>query len=289
MNTGIAAVVGLLAGTHTATWGMYKDAPHEGFRHYPRSIFVSTLAAPIIAWVAGLDLTKASGLLLLFGVTYCAERGLTEFWKTFVRFEDQSKYTIPMQFHVFGRVIPAGAKRWAIAWSHAAVALLAAWGLYQAPWVALGLPHWALVAMLGSAGGWLSAFGGAFKDAPIEGFHTFKFFRSPFLAASYTLLLSRWTDSYLIAAMGGLGFTVASIETYKTFFFPHRPRGKFANKPILFPEHLKTRQRFVPVYFGIWLCVIVALVLALREPGLSEPPRPETAAAPQSAAPAPVP
>ncbi len=27
-----ALVVGLLAGTHIATWGMYKDAPHEGFR-----------------------------------------------------------------------------------------------------------------------------------------------------------------------------------------------------------------------------------------------------------------
>ena len=28
----VATIVGILAGTHTATWGMYKDAPHEGFR-----------------------------------------------------------------------------------------------------------------------------------------------------------------------------------------------------------------------------------------------------------------
>ena len=27
----LAAAVGLIAGIHTATWGMYKDAPHEGF------------------------------------------------------------------------------------------------------------------------------------------------------------------------------------------------------------------------------------------------------------------
>ena len=58
----IALVVGILAGTHTATWGMYKDAPHEGFRHYPRSIFVSAFSDPTtraradqakpIAWLA---------------------------------------------------------------------------------------------------------------------------------------------------------------------------------------------------------------------------------------------
>jgi len=265
MSTLIALIVGLLAGTHTATWGMYKDAPHEGFRHYPRSIFVSLFSAPVIAWVTGLDLTKASGLFLLFGLTYCVERGITEFWKTFVRFEDQSKYTIPMQFHVFGYVIPAGPKRWTIALAHVAVAGSAAWGIHMAPPLALGLPHWGLVALWGSLGGWLSAFGGAFKDAPIEGFHTFKFFRSPALAAAYALLLSSWTDSYLMCAMGGLGFTEATIETYKTFFFPSKPRGKFATKPILFPEHLETRKKYVPIYVGIWLFVIVSLVLALRE------------------------
>ena len=27
----LAAAVGVMAGVHTATWGMYKDAPHEGF------------------------------------------------------------------------------------------------------------------------------------------------------------------------------------------------------------------------------------------------------------------
>ena len=66
------------------------------------------------------------------------------------------------------------------------------------------LPRWAMFFLLGSIGGWLSACGGAFKDAPIEGFHTFKFFRSPFLAGSYGLLLSLFTGSYLVAALGDL-------------------------------------------------------------------------------------
>ena len=261
-----AVVVGLVAGTHTATWGMYKDAPHEGFRHYPRSIVVSALLAPVIAAVAGIDALTAAGAFLLFGVTYCCERGVTEFYKTFVRFEDQSKYTIPMQFHVFGRVVPAGPRRWAIAAAHVAVIGLAGWGIHAYHAAESPLPRPLAFFLLGSVGGWLSAFGGAFKDAPIEGFHTFKFFRSPLLAGGYALLLSRFTDSYLLAALGGLGYTVATIETYKTFFFPNRPRGKFAKKPVLYPQHLETRQRFVPLYAGIWLGVFATLVGALAGP-----------------------
>ncbi len=31
-NVLTAAFIGLLSGLHTACWGMYKDAPHEGFK-----------------------------------------------------------------------------------------------------------------------------------------------------------------------------------------------------------------------------------------------------------------
>lgn len=268
MNLLVAFVVGLLAGLHTATWGMYKDAIHEGFTvmRYLRSVFVSALAAPVIVLVTGIDPLTAPGLFLLFGVTYCVERGLTEFWKTFLRFVDQSKFTIPMQFHVFGRVIPQGPVRWAIAAAHLAVAgLLLYWiGALQhqpLPW-----PRPVVVLLVGSIGGWFSACGGAFKDAPIEGFSAFKFVRSPFMSAMYALVLSNFTDNYVLMALGGLGYTVASIETYKTFFFPSRPRGKFAGKPILHPQYLAMRKRFVPLYAGIWVLVVVTLVLAFRAP-----------------------
>jgi len=36
MTVTIAAAVGLAAGLHAATWGAFKDAPHEGF-HWSRS------------------------------------------------------------------------------------------------------------------------------------------------------------------------------------------------------------------------------------------------------------
>lgn len=263
----MAFVVGVLAGLHTATWGMYKDAIHEGFTvpRYLRSVIVSALAAPIIVWASGIDPFTAAGLVVLFGVTYCTERGLTEFWKTFVRFVDQSKFAIPMQFHVFGRVIPQGPVRWAIAAGHLAAAGALLWWIGALGNHAFTWPRPVMVLLIGSIGGWYSACGGGFKDAPIEGFSWFKFVRSPILSALFALLLSNFTENYVLMALGGLGYTVASIETYKTFFFPSRPRGKFAGKPILYPQFLAVRQRFVPLYAGIWLLVVVSFGLAFHE------------------------
>ena len=38
--------------------------------------------------------------------------------------------------------------------------------------------------------------------------------------------------SRVVLAIAAEGFTVASIETYKTFFFPNKPRGKFAGQRV---------------------------------------------------------
>ena len=124
-------------------------------------------------------------------------------------------------------------------------------------------PRWLVVITVGSFFGWISAFGGAWKDAPVEGFETFKFFRSPAVAASWALVVSQFTTSWPVIAIAAEGFTVASIETYKTFFFPNKPRGKFAGKPILHPRYLTFRYRFVPLYAGIWLLVLGHLAWAI--------------------------
>ena len=258
----IVLLVGALAGTHTATWGMYKDAPHEGFKRYPRSIVVSTVVAPIAYHMAGLDAMRIADLVILFGVVYVVERALTEFYKVYWRDEDQSKYFIPMQFHVFGKVIHSRPRRLAIGIPHAAIIIGL---LFFIQWMQHNAqaPFWLLVVTLGSIGGWISAFGGAFKDAPIEGFEWLKFFRSPVVAALFALLLSTFTTDLVVIALAAEGFTVATLETYKTFFFPSKPRGKFAGKPVLFPRMLQVRRRFLPVYVLIWITVLSGIVLAL--------------------------
>ena len=262
----LAAVVGMMAGVHTATWGMYKDAPHEGFSgwKYARSIVLATVIAVILSAGWGLDPRRAADLVVLFGATYAVERALAEIYKTFLRDEDQSKYFIPMQFAVFGKVVRSRGAR-LLAGAGYLTMLLAMVVLVD--WIDRAvsdpMPQW-LVVLVGGLGGWISAFGGAWKDAPKEGFQTLKFFRSPFIATVYAVLLSRLTDDLVLNALAALGFTIATTETYKTFFFPSKPRGKFAGMPVLYPDMLRKRQPFIALYAAIWLVVIVAWVVAAQ-------------------------
>lgn len=267
MHAIIAVLTGMLSGLHAATWGMYKDSPHEGFtwKKYFRSAIIGALYGPVVWKLTGLDLSAPSGIFLLWGATYMAERLTLEVWKTFLRSEDQSKYFIPMQLHVMGRVVESRRARYLAAAGYVGGIALVGWGLvslwqaWKAGEVSL---HPYLILLLLSVGGWVSAFGGAWKDAPIEGFETFKFFRSPGIAYFYAWLAAHLTDNWVVIAMCSIGFTVATIETYKTFFFPSKPRGKFAGKPILFPEMLERRKPFAWLYVGIWMLVVIAAVLA---------------------------
>ena len=110
----IALITGFLAGLHASTWGMYKDSPHEGFSwpKYFRSAIVGMIYGPIVWYFTKLDVTTAKGIILLWGSTYLAERATLEVWKTFLRSEDQSKYFIPMQLHVFGKVVESKRDRY---------------------------------------------------------------------------------------------------------------------------------------------------------------------------------
>ena len=214
----------------------------------------------IVHW----DLSAPGARFVYWGLIYCLERAATEFWKYFIREEDQSKYFIPMQFGIMGKPMKDARKRIAIG----AIVALACVGVFVAiraleDRFGASWPRWLMVVTIGSFFGWISAFGGAWKDAPVEGFETFKFFRSPAVAASWAFVVSLLTASWPVIAIAAEGFTVASIETYKTFFFPNKPRGKFAGKPILHPEHLERRRAFVPLYAGIWLLVLAHLAWAL--------------------------
>jgi hypothetical protein len=263
----IAMVVGVLSGLHVSTWGMFKDSPHEGFTwpKYFRSPIVGAIMAVIAYVIARPDLGNVPTMVVFFGSVYVLERGAIEFWKTFLRSEDQSKYFIPMQFAVFGNVVHSKSRRLVVG------AIIAAAVIF----IFLGV-HWTLggsttlsipvVLAVGSISGWISAFLGAWKDAPVEGFQPLKFVRSPLWAAFYALLLASFTTSILAVIMAGLGFTIATLETYKTFFFPSKPRGKFAGKPLHFPDMLERRKPFAVLYAAIWIAVIAGFVTAFASP-----------------------
>ncbi len=265
----IALIVGLCAGLHTSTWGMYKDAPYEGFTwpKYFRSTVIGALAAIGVVMFTDLDVSNAGGLLVLYAYTYVIERAAIEYWKTFLRVQDQSKYFIPMQFSFRGNVVANNAVRIAAGAAYLAGVVLVVYGVHTLQKMNFSPGGGLMVVLiLGSIGGWISAFGGAWKDAPKEGFETLKFFRSPLMALGYALLLANFTESYLFIVFGALGLTIGTIETYKTFFFPSKPRGKFAGKEIQFEEWLTRRKKFVPLYVAIWVAVIVTTIVAFVQP-----------------------
>jgi len=268
-DVALPALVGAAAGTHAATWGMYKDAPHEGFAWstYLRSVLVGAGIAPLVRLALGIPLAGAAGIVLLFGGTYAVERMVHEVYKTFVRRENQAKYALPMALAVDGRVVRSHALRLVLGVVYvAAVAVLFAairgFERLTAPVRPGVLP----IVLLGWAGGWVSALGSAWKGPPIEGFDLRKFFRIPVLALVYSVLLAGLTSDYLRISVAAAGFTVATAETYRTLFFPSTPRGKFAGKPVLFPEQLRRRHYFVPLYVGISLGVVAAAALAFGSP-----------------------
>ncbi len=257
MSVMVSAFVGLLAGLHCSIWGMYKDSIHEGFTtaRFARSAVIGALVAAAIQYALRLPLFSPGGLVLLFGLAYASERGIVETWKTFVRVEDQSKYFIPMQFSLGGKPVEARGLR------------LAAGAVYVAAlasilWLIAGLRGVNPI-VIGLAVGMIIAIGGGWKDAPKEGFSILKFFRSPAMTVVYALLMSRITHDSLQIAVAAIGFERATAETYKTFFFPSRPRGKFSGKPILFPEMLRRRRLFVPAYAAITGAALVCMVIAL--------------------------
>ena len=265
----LAALTGLLAGTHASIWGMYKDAIHEGFgrARFSRSMIVASLAAVAIQLAFVLPLPAPRAFLVLFGLAYATERGIVEVWKTFVREEDQSKYFIPMQLSVGGVPVASRAVRLAAGAGYVAVVALCLVAVARVgdPGAASGRPlDPGRAALLGLGVGLLIAAGGAWKDAPKEGFDPIKFFRSPSMTVVLAVLLSRLADSQLQATVAAIGFERATVETWKTFFFPHKPRGKFAGMPIRYPAMLERRRRFVPVYVAIWLAVLASGVLAFR-------------------------
>lgn len=257
---GLLLLAGVSAGCHAATWGAYKDLPYEGFR--PASYLRSVVLAVAVAAVAAVTLPgrdRPGGIVVTVGVVYAVERLATEAWKAVLREEAQDKYTIPMRLAVGGRVVNARAPRYLAGAAFAIAVVAATWLVNRVEYVAPGPLPWLVTVGIGSAGGWATAAGGAWKDAPIEGFSAAKFLRSPIVAAAWAVPLSLLTTHWVPLGLAAAGFAVASVETYKTFLTGGRPPGKFAGRPIRY-HRPRLRRGCLVVHCGLWTVLTVVLV-----------------------------
>jgi hypothetical protein len=254
-------LVGLLAGTHAATWGAYKDSPFEGFRlvSFLRSIVVGGSASLAVAYWSWSSPSTPLRLAVAVGVVYGLERLATEWWKAFVRNDDQGAYTIPMRFAVAGKPIDSKGLRYLVAAAVGFGIISGLVGVAAAQQALPQAPAWIVVCTVGALGGWATAIGGAWKDAPIEGFSGWKFLRSPTVATSWALPVSLLTSSWCVVLLASSGLAVVTIETYKTFFTGGRPPGKFAGRPS--PHDCSVlRGRLRRVHAALWAGLGICLL-----------------------------
>ena len=264
MNWLFGALLGLAAGAHVSTWGAYKDSPFEGFHwnRFWRSIILAAVIGVLLSGAIGFD--RAESMIVLLGAIYCLERLLTEFWKLFIRDHQASAFSIPMRFGILGRPVDNARLRHVIGVLAVGFILLAC---VIVTWIQHAFPtqsEWFVILVAGISG-WLTAIGGAWKDAPVEGFSGWKFLRSPAVATLWALPLSFLTDNWVLLSFSAGGFAVASIETYKAFLVRDRPPGKFEGKPVLFHYGYR-RDLLAGVHALLWAALAVCLAYGLIGP-----------------------
>ncbi|MBU1200790.1 hypothetical protein KJ953_04670 [Patescibacteria group bacterium] len=246
-------IIGAVSGLLSSCWGAYKDSLYEHFQsqRFIRSIVAgSSLGILLFFFFQYFQITGVN-LGVVFAVIVTLERIFTESFKAFVREEKQDKYKIPSRLHIFGNTIDNKSLRLFIGVAFLFLISL----LFSMPSILtidfgnhqLNGLFWGFFAgLVGSASG------GAWKDAPIEGFERIKFFRSPIASGIWGIIFSFFTFNYSLLLVASLGGERMLVELYKTFIVQKVP-GKFkATKPA-FLEWKEKRKKFIIPYFITWI------------------------------------
>lgn len=253
-------VVSIVAGLFTAAWGAYKDAPYERFSR--ASFWRSTWFCLVIAGV----LLEASAfrersthlyLVQVFFLVMGVERIAIEIYKPCFRREDQGKYLIPQDCSFFGLHVENSAALVVFG----VASIFGVLGLLSIGTTIHSYPQHLAVSV---GTGLFICCGGAAKDAPFEGFQPRKFLRSALVLAAVSpllYLLGRAPLGMLIFINGG--FERLIVESYKTYFTPHRP-GKFRRDlPVIDHGILVWRPVFRAVAIGTAILLVTLYAHAL--------------------------
>ncbi len=246
--------LGLLAGLHGASYGAYKDSPHESFLSVR---FVRELAIALLVALSLALLQPAQSPFIFFVTTFTVTRMITEFWKLFVRVEPQGGYRIPTQFHWLRGVVQRRSIR-LVAGAGWLGAIYGTYCLFKL--LPHDLPRLAVGCAVGGGFGLVEAIAGAYKDGSIEGFSPWKFLKSPVFCAIGGLLAAWHTGTLIFLMLAAYG----SSRMFLELFFKILPRdyapGKFPSMIGSFPEWLVLRKHFLLPYGVTWLCWITLLL-----------------------------
>ncbi|MCY3762137.1 MAG: hypothetical protein OXH50_12880 [Gemmatimonadetes bacterium] len=258
MSLTVLLIVVVLSGLYTSLWGAFKDSPFEGFkpRTFPRSILFS-LAIFLVLYLLPPFSTRlgAIGMFQLFFLVMGIERFLAEIYKGFFRTEDQEKYFVPSRITFFGRHVGSDLLRYA-----AGTVIVAA--VFAVTLIDVPVERFLWFLLIAYSTGLVVSLGGAYKDAPFEGFKPLKFQRSGIVLALLSPLFYFLNDpaapvsaGFLIYMNGGL--ERFSIEYYKTYV-QRNISGKFRPDLRRLEQFVGTREKFH--YLAL---VIIAVLVVL--------------------------
>jgi len=261
-------IVIIVSGLYTSLWGAFKDSPFEGLklRTFPRSIYFSVVIFLVLsAAPATRDQLKHLGLFEVFFLIMGAERFLAELYKGFFRSEDQSKYFVPSRITFFGRYVTSDLLRYA-------VGLVLVSLVFGAMFIDLPIEGLLAFALVGYCTGLVIALGGAYKDAPFEGFKVGKFQRSGVVLALASPLFCWISDpvdaiplGFLIFMNGGIERFV--VEYYKTYI-QRSMSGKFRPDIERLQDLIDRRETFHYLALAIIAAVVVIYVIEYRALGV---------------------
>ncbi len=265
MSLPIALAVTIVSGLYTSLWGAFKDSPYEGLKPwtFPRSIVFHVV---IFLVLAGLPLFRGSfsrlSLVQIFFLTMGIERFVAELYKGFFRTEDQSKYLVPSRITFLGRHVGSDLLRYG-----AGVVLVS--GVFCLLLLEYPMRHYSGFLITAYCTGLLVSLGGAYKDAPFEGFKPLKFQRSAVVLAvcSPLFYFINGADTpvslgYLIYMYGGLERFV--VEYYKTYI-QRTMSGKFRPDLPRDQSCIDTREKF---HYAALVIIVGLSVLYLHELGV---------------------
>ncbi len=258
MSFVVSLIVTLISGLYTSLWGAFKDCPYEGFKPktFPRSIYFHiAIFLPLYFVPHFRDNFQYLGLVQIFYLIMGLERFLAEIYKGFFRTEDQEKYFVPSRITFFGRHVDSDLARYAV--GSVIVAIVFAFLLIE-----IRIESFLDFLITAYCTGLIVSLGGAYKDAPFEGFKWLKFQRSALVLAVLSPLFYYLNRpeypvplGFLIYMNGGL--ERFAVEYYKTYI-QRNMSGKFRPDLERIQEQIDTRERFH--YMAL---VIIAGLVAL--------------------------
>lgn len=219
--------VAIVSGLYTSLWGAFKDSPYENFKPgtFPRSVYFNiAILLPLYFVPYFRDNFQHLGLVQIFFLIMGIERFLAELYKGFFRTEDQDKYFVPSRITFFGRYVDSNLLRYAV--GTLIVALVFGMLLIE-----VKIESFVAYLLVAYGTGLLVALGGAYKDAPFEGFKWLKFQRSGMVLALLTPLFYYLDKPQFSLPLGFLlymngGLERFAVEYYKTYI-QRNMSGKF--------------------------------------------------------------